>query len=335
MSELGFVTSAAALGAQSVMIRPQRGLYAQKGQTSFDPIVAQAIVEEDCNDDMEIVQHPVEQGSRITDHAFKHPSEVTLTYLWSNSPSAQGGILGQLGGLITATQNIPQSLLSGNSQSQVSAIYQQMLKIQASRIMFSLYTGKRKFENMLVKSLTANTTDKTENILALKIVCQEILIAKIRVVKLGDVPADQQLKPQDTQSPVELGENTLVDAPALSNTLNSVTNSVSNVSSSLTTSLTQGSVAVEAAAQEAISTLSAVAAEASAKIPGVMEGFSAQITESVNSLTGALAGSSGALPGIVDDAIANIQSAVAQIGIPFEIPLSPTPQMFPITLGGT
>lgn len=332
MNGVGFVTAAASLGTQAVMVRPQRGVYSQRGQPAFAPIVAQAIVEEQSHDKLEIVEHPVEQGSMIADHAFKRPAEVRVQYFWSNSPSAPGLFAG-LQSAIGGTLSLPQSALSGGAAGQVKAIYAQLLQLQTGRTLFSLYTGKRKYDNMLVESLTITTSPQYENALALTMDCKEIMFAVVRVATYGQAPLDQMKDAAATASPISLGDAALTDAPAIKNAMDTVSAAANTAIGGLADGLVAGGASLQAAAEAAIPQLEATIAAATAKLPGVLESVSAQLSESIGSLQGAIAGASGALPGIATDAIANITDALSQIGTPFEIPLSPTPQMFSIRLG--
>ncbi len=50
---------------------------------SMGTFVADCVVEERHDDSWVITEHPVEQGSVISDHIYKLPATVTLSYLWS------------------------------------------------------------------------------------------------------------------------------------------------------------------------------------------------------------------------------------------------------------
>src|SRR4051812_9475260 len=101
----GLVMAGAQLGLQSVIIKPKRAI---------GPFVAHVTIRERHVDELDIVDHPVEQGAQISDHAFKRPPEVTIECAWSNSPRA-AGFVGGLAGAITGTIAGVQSIISGNS----------------------------------------------------------------------------------------------------------------------------------------------------------------------------------------------------------------------------
>lgn len=216
----GTVIAAAQLGLESVLIRPFRGIY---GITTADgkqlaDIVAQATVEEHHMDELEITDHPVEQGAMITDHAFKRPAELTLKLGWSNSPSSRGGFVNPL--IATAAANSPgalvaanvyglaqgvqgiQSAISGAGIEQIQAIYQALLQLQETRSIFVVYTGKRVYTNMVCKSLATETDFKSANSLPITMTCKQVILVNSQTVQL---PAATQKKPELTTSTTPTG----------------------------------------------------------------------------------------------------------------------------------
>lgn len=225
MNFSGFVNAGLQLGVSSIMVSPKRGIYSPtlSDGTLLSDIIAQATVEEHHTDTLEVTEHPVQQGAPISDHAFKRPAEVTLTLGWSNSPSDDGGLLNSALGFATANstavRNVAnvagvvagiagiQSTLSGAGQDQIEAIYQSLLLLQSQRALFTLYTGKRVYDNMICVSLKTETDFKSANSLPITMVCKEILIVNSQVVGL---PATVQAQPNLTASPIENGTKSLI-----------------------------------------------------------------------------------------------------------------------------
>lgn len=201
---VGIITAGVQLGVESILVRPQRAV---------GPFEAQVWMEETHNDELEITDHPVETGVRVTDHAFMRPSEVTIVCGWSNSPSlgAGGGLgglaQGAIGGLLTTVSGLA-SLLQGNTESGVRAVYQNLLTLQASRTPFDILTGKRAYKNMLIKSLRTTTNADTENSLIVTMVCRQILIVQTQVVSVS-APPDAQKQPEATQPVTDKGVKSL------------------------------------------------------------------------------------------------------------------------------
>jgi len=199
----GIITTGAQLTLDTLLVRPKRAI---------GDIIAQVTLEESHQDDIEITDHPVEQGAVISDHAFKRPAEVTIRGAWSNSPSSPGLIDGALGGL-KATVTGAQTLISGKVYAQLNDIYASLLKLQKEAIPFTIYTGKRKYDNMLIKSLSVQTDKTTENELRATLVCREVQIVSTSILT---VPTDttRHSNPSATAAPVVAGTRSLANGAA-------------------------------------------------------------------------------------------------------------------------
>ena len=130
--------------AQAI-IRPARRL---------ESFTANVVIDETASDDLEITQHPVQEGAAITDHAYKKPVNLNISMIFSDE-----------------TQPLAE-------------IYANLLKLQASRVPFDVVTGKRIYKNMLMKSLGNTTDDKTENILSVTCSLQEIILVKVETTSV-------------------------------------------------------------------------------------------------------------------------------------------------------
>jgi len=171
---------AAVVGAEliSAIFAPKRSIKGPNANFS-----AYITIEEHHHDELVITDHPVEQGAAISDHAYKKPAELTITIGWTNSSLAAA-----------------LSLKFGNYSSYV---YDQLLKLQASRQLFSVSTGKRKYQNMLVQSLDTTTDAKTENCFITTLHCREVIVVKTTTTQL--VPAENQAMPQKTGQSTNTG----------------------------------------------------------------------------------------------------------------------------------
>lgn len=228
MSAGSFVSAAAQLGIQSVAIAPlPRRIYdiVHFDGSSQPDIVAQAVIEEQHMDEMEVTQHPIETGAPITDHAFVRPSRLIMTLMWSNSPPADRSLVTDLLGIATANSKLAntvvgavkgaQAALSYTSNQQgasvngVGAAYAALLKLMRTRSLFTVLTGKRLYKNMICKSLKTESNYKSANSMAIVVECQQIFLVNTTVTAL---PADVQAKPQSTASLATNGTKALVPA---------------------------------------------------------------------------------------------------------------------------
>lgn len=155
---------------------------------SIGGIFPQIVVEEQHDDTLEITDFPVESGASISDHAFKKPERVTITAATS-----------------ATNENI-------------DALYQKLLKLQAKREPFEIVTGKRKYDNMLVESLSVPTDKTREYSLWFRATCKRIRIVGVKTTSLP--PSENQGLSNSTESPVDTGSKMPTEAgngSALSN----------------------------------------------------------------------------------------------------------------------
>lgn len=159
------------------------GSEGQKYNLTFD-----VISEEQHTDELLITDHPVEQGSVISDNAVKQPALVVL----------------QVGFTMSGTNRSAIKKTAGAMQ----RFYAFFLKIQVDRTPFTVYTSKRVYPNMLLKSIATRTDVANSFSLPLTLVCREIIIAQTSSVS---VSGDQavQAAPQDTTPTVQGGSKQL------------------------------------------------------------------------------------------------------------------------------
>lgn len=222
---MNFALPVLTIGLGSLQLRPTRGFYPSTGvdPNASQSIVADSVLEELHTDQLEITEHPVELGAPVADHSFKRPAEVRISCVWSNSPrnssgplgtaiaAATGTGIGSIAAAAAGTLTAVQSLLSGDGVQQARAIYQQLLDLQASRIPFTIYTGKRKYDNMLFKTLTVTTDRKSENVLQLTAICRQVIIVSTTTVQLP-VNVSATSVPWNA-APVNGGQKQLLNAP--------------------------------------------------------------------------------------------------------------------------
>ena len=158
-------------------------LLRQKGR-SIANIFPNVTIEEQHSDELEITRHPVEQGSPITDHAFKRPMRLLMVVGWSNSSALLNFV---------------------NGSGDVKDIYQQLLTLQSSLQPFSITTGKRKYTDMLMRSIRETTSKETENSLIVEIEFEQVILVTTSTSTTLLPPVAQQADPSKTASPVNNG----------------------------------------------------------------------------------------------------------------------------------
>lgn len=140
-------------------------------------MVPSVVVSEKHSDTLEITEHPVEKPTSsgtgfVADHAYRRPSEVVMQVGFSGG----GSLLDLLN-----TSSIGLSL--GLSPSEV---YEKFLEMQRNRELLDVTTGKRLYNNMLIRALEVVTDKATENVLSAVLTLRELTITETKAVKVAD-----------------------------------------------------------------------------------------------------------------------------------------------------
>ncbi len=143
---------------------------------SIGPLLPDVVIEEVHRDELIITDHPVERGAAVSDHAFKRPSEIEIRCGWSNS--------------------------SARSEGYVKEVYEEFLALQAEREPFDVSTGKRAYQNMLVRSLAVTTDEKSEHALMVVAGLREVIIVE---TQMTSAPKSAQSMPEKTAPEVATG----------------------------------------------------------------------------------------------------------------------------------
>jgi hypothetical protein len=182
-------------------------------ERSIGGLVADVTIEEDHVDELVITDHPVEQGSTISDHAFKKPARLTVRVGYSNSSiGATGGtsLLGISIGGVTGLSAVQQALSSINGTGDVSYVqqyYNAFLALQANMTPLDVFTAKRVYSNMLIESLQTETDVKTENAMILTVRMREVIIVTTTTATIGN--SANMSNPSDNGAPLNQGTQTL------------------------------------------------------------------------------------------------------------------------------
>lgn len=111
---------------------------------SIGGVFVDVVISEEHESEMEIAEHPVEKGAKISDHAWRLPAKVTL-----------------------------ESAIAGD---RAVASFQQLLDVQAAAEPFSLVTGLKVYQNMLIKRLNATRDKENARVLKFEAELQEVII---------------------------------------------------------------------------------------------------------------------------------------------------------------
>ncbi|WP_063655240.1 phage baseplate protein [Candidatus Arsenophonus triatominarum] len=157
-------------------------------------LVPDVVISEKHQDTLEITEHPVELGAEIADHAYKRPAEVTMEVGFSSS-----------GSLLDFWDTAKVGIRVGLSAPE---IYQQILSLQASRQPFDVITGKRKYQNMLIRAIEVTTDKHTETVLMAILTLRELNITQTQTVNIKSTDAKNMREGNTTGSVSNTGMKT-------------------------------------------------------------------------------------------------------------------------------
>ncbi|WP_145592100.1 phage baseplate protein [Yersinia rochesterensis] len=135
-------------------------------------LVPSVIISEKHQDALEITEHPVEIGAAVNDHAYKRAAEVTMEVGFA------GG-----GSLLDFADTTSIGLRLGKSPEEV---YQELIALQDSREPIDVITGKRKYSNMLIRTIEVTTDKTTENVLMCVMTLREVIMTQTESVMVAD-----------------------------------------------------------------------------------------------------------------------------------------------------
>jgi len=162
-------------------------------QRSIGGFVADVTVEEDHVDELAITDFPVEQGAAITDNSFKMPAQLRVTVGYSNSSTASLG-----------------------DPTYVNSVYSQFLDLQASRQPITVFTGKRVYQNMLIRRLHTMTNKDWPDAMLLDCEMREIIITTTQTVTVP--PASDMKNPGDNAATTNDGQQSLTSGGGFNST---------------------------------------------------------------------------------------------------------------------
>lgn len=181
----------------------------------IENLIPNVVIEESHEDELEITDHPIDSSGLIygavTDNAFVRPWGLRLTYGWSPSAPAVGGLLGTIlpisSGLVAGAQQ-----LLGGGEDYLTGIYTKLRTLQQSRVPFRIITGKRIYTNMLLQKISFTTNHETEYAMMVSLQCRHVFLAQL--ITSNVAPATALVQPQQNAETVDSGTNAPAAAAA-------------------------------------------------------------------------------------------------------------------------
>lgn len=173
----------------------------QLGSLQFD-----AVLSDDLDASVDVVQYPIETGTPIADHIIYQPIRYTMTGAVSNNPLKVSitDFTGALTNLvddnpfIAAGAGLFAGWLSGSNETRSSTTLNTLLDFMYSGQVFTVDTGEITLNNMVIQRIGRSKDPENENGLIFVAELQQIVTLD-RVAK-GSQPAQYQLNSNDVSS---------------------------------------------------------------------------------------------------------------------------------------
>lgn len=136
-----------------------------------------ASLQENHNASFETTQHPVEQGSDVSDHRRKLPLKLTITGVVSNTPLK---LFNFGGGAVDG--KLPDTLA-----------WETLLRLGESGELYTIVTSLWTYENMAIQSISVPRNAGLGNVLEFTIELQEVFFAESQEV---EAPEELKKKPK-------------------------------------------------------------------------------------------------------------------------------------------
>ena len=159
------------------------GILLMGGPFRIATMIPNVTVEAVGQDALGITGAPVETGATMTDHSYKLPVRLEMVAGWSDSSAGYEGY--------------------------IQEIYQRLLRLQATRMPFTIYTSRRMYPNMLMESITDPIGAHTFCSMLPRITFRELIISRTQTDSAATAkPASNQANqanPESTGSVVDRG----------------------------------------------------------------------------------------------------------------------------------
>jgi hypothetical protein len=168
-----------------------------------------------------ITEHPIEDGSSISDHEVKRPVPITLSGIVSNTPIGLSGIKKQVVG---AVSNVQKRYNDEDTKNFAEQAYDILLQMYENSDVITLITGLTQIEDLRIKNLKFPRNANTTGGLFFTVTLQ-----KIERVKNEEVQTTINNTASDINSDKQLDLGTQQKEEVRSSILSGIVNKVKNL----------------------------------------------------------------------------------------------------------
>jgi hypothetical protein len=146
---------------------------------------------------VEVTDHPVEDGSTISDHTRVLPKRLTLGIVVSNDPV-----------ILLAAENAQPSVAGGDPSTRAQDALAELQRLQEQGQLVTVRTFLRDYDNMIIEDINAPRDAKTGNVLSASLSLRELIIATTELVDAPE-PIEEVKSPRQN-----IGRQNTTAAPA-------------------------------------------------------------------------------------------------------------------------
>lgn len=180
----------------------------KNGHTKIDSLELDVTISESHQGEVEITEHPIEDGANISDHARNKQDTLTLTGLVSNTPISadQKKRTVEFSGYTFETTALKDQLQGVAGYAENAETILRSLK--NSRKIITVYTHIRTYQNMIMSSLVIPRDGQTGDALQFTATFKQITIVKNKTTKkvVAKEPKAQPKAKAGKQTPKDAGE---------------------------------------------------------------------------------------------------------------------------------
>jgi hypothetical protein len=162
----------------------ETSLVYRNGPTKIDEIELDCAISESHVGEVDITEHPVEEGFNVSDHSRPKPDALTLEGIVSNTPfnqSQRTRVIKVLGD--TKFQSNSQADRSQGTPGYAEAAYTKLRKLRDTGKIISVVTQIRTYSNMVMTSLAIPRDGKTGDALRFTASFKQIRVVKNKATK--------------------------------------------------------------------------------------------------------------------------------------------------------
>lgn len=177
--------------------------------TKIDTLTIDATISEQHASTSDVTDHPVEEGSDVSDHKRDKPDTLKIEGLISNTPINRGQ--NTRSGLRSFVDTVSDTLSNMDARpGYAEGAYNTLRALKESGKLITVITGLRVYENMMLTELSAPRDSKTGDALSFTCTLREVRIVRNRRVILTNptVPKANEKKKTGTQATKTAKEDT-------------------------------------------------------------------------------------------------------------------------------